>query len=105
MLYQIFHIYDVDGGFGDPIEQTELVATVEATEEQIAEFIKTWDKPRVYERPFGALYEHHVIAKPVEVCDINGLVPYDPETRDWPSLPKGVSSISRWDGKKWVKTW
>lgn len=84
MLFQILHIYDVDGGFGDPIEKSKTVAIVDATEDQIKEFLNVWDKPRVYDRPYGALYEHHVTAVPMKIVDLRDVTPYDPATRDLP---------------------
>lgn len=104
MLYQIFHEYDVDGGFGDPVSTTEMIAVVDATQEQVDEFLKVWDKPRICDHPYGDLYEHHVIARAIPVDQIKRIedvVPYDPETRDWPDLPDKYHSWAEWNGTEW----
>jgi hypothetical protein len=102
MLYQIFHEYDVDGGFGDPISRSELVAVVDATQEQIDKFLEEWDKPRIYDHPYGDLYEHGITVKPLTaIKKIEDVTPYDPETRDWPDLPDDCYSYARWTGTEW----
>ena len=82
-LWNIFHSYDVDGGFGDAVNREELVATVEATDEEIKDFIKKWDAPEVYEKPYAYLECHNVYALEVEVKELQDLEPYstDPENR------------------------
>ena len=103
MFYLIYHIYDVDGGFGDPVTKKDLIAVVEATKEQIDEFLATWNKPRIYDRPYGDLYEHGIVAEPATFSSLDGLIPYDPETRDWPDVPEDFDLRGRrWDGEKWA---
>ena len=89
MLYNIFHVFDVDGGFGDAVKTEKCLGLVEATEEEIEEFLKLWDKPRIYDHPYSDLYEHHVKAEPVKIQELSDLEPYDPATRDWPDQPDG----------------
>lgn len=103
MLYNIFHVYDVDGGFGDAVTREKHIGLVEATEEEVKEFLAVWDKPRIYDHPYSDLYEHHVIARPVKIDELSDLQPYDPKTRDWPDLPEGSYSFCAWDGEKWVE--
>ena len=86
--WMITHEYDTDGGFGDAITVRDVVAIVEATEEEIDAFLKEWNKPRIYDRPYANLYEHYVTADPVEVQDLSKVVPYDPVTKDWPDIPR-----------------
>jgi len=108
MLYNIYHNYDVDGGFGDAVPASELVGTVEATPEEIAEFLKVWDKPRIYERPYSCLYHHGISAEPVTpvvVADLKTFQPYDPYDREWPDLPEGRSASDKYnpDTGEWEK--
>ena len=102
-LYNIYHLYDVDGGFGDAVCQKRFVGMVEATESEIAEFLKVWDKPRICERPYSDLYEHKVVAELVKIQELSELEPYNPATRDWPDLPEGCGSWSEYDPE--TKTW
>jgi len=88
MLYNIYHAYDVDGGFGDAIGEQDYVATVEATEKEIEEFKKEWDKPRIYSRPYADLYEHSIVVEKINVVNIKDVVPYPPEYRDLPDCPE-----------------
>ena len=88
MLYQIFHCYDVDGGFGDAVPEEDIIATVDATPEEIEAFLKEWDHPRIYDRPYGELWEHHICATCIEVTHkLSELQPYNPEEKTMPSLP------------------
>ena len=105
MFYNIFHCYDVDGGFGDAVHKRECVATVKATEKQIDNFIKEWNKPRIYERPYSCLYEHSIRVEKIEIKDINSVIPYDPETKDWPDIPEDAGWDSTYDTetKKWIE--
>ena len=76
-LYNIYHVYDVDGGFGDAVEQKDFVGFVEATDDEVVEFLAKWDKPEVYDRPYSDLYHHHVVAEKVKFSEITRLVPYE----------------------------
>ena len=76
-LWNIFHVYDTDGGFGDAITQTELVGTVEATDEEIAEFVKKWNNPQVYDSPYADLYFGGVFVDEVKIENLATLIPYD----------------------------
>ena len=76
-LYIIKHCYDVDGGFGDAVAQETVVGTAMATEEQIKAYIEKWNKPRIYDKPYCALYDHSVRAEKIEVSDLDSIVPYD----------------------------
>lgn len=81
-LWNIFHCYDTDGGFGDCVPQEDLVGTVEATEEEIKEFLKKWDKPEIYEEPYAAMLCHAVRVVPVEVVELKGFEPYSTDPDD-----------------------
>ena len=53
-IFGVFHIFDVDGDFGDAISQEELICTFNS-EEEAKDFIKKYEKPHVYDIPFHAL--------------------------------------------------
>ena len=75
-LWAIFHGYDEDGGFGDAIPEETMVGVVEATEEEINAFVKKWDKPVIYDRPYSDLYCHNVWASRIEIAPLDQLKPY-----------------------------
>ena len=54
-IYLIIHEYDVDGGFGDAIGCEEVV-TAFSTIEKANEFVKKYEKPRIYWKPYNNLY-------------------------------------------------
>lgn len=81
--WNIFHQYDVDGGFGDPVATEDLVATVEATDEEIKEFLRVWNKPEVYSRPYCDLYHHGVQAVEVKMTKLCDVVPYSNDPDDY----------------------
>ena len=75
-FYAIKHGYDVDGGFGDAVTVSNLVGVVFASKEEIDKFLKKWDKPEVYDRPYADLYHHCVSANKLEIAELDTLVPY-----------------------------
>lgn len=88
-LWNIYHIYDVDGGYGDAVQITDLVGTVSATDEQIDLIVEYWNKPRVYAHPYDDLTEHTIIKEEVKpIYDLVNFEPYDPKTRLWPDIPR-----------------
>jgi hypothetical protein len=52
--FGVFHIFDVDGGFGDAIPKKELICTFNS-EEKAKDFIKKYENPHVYDIPYQAL--------------------------------------------------
>lgn len=76
-MYAVFHWYHVDGGFGDPVYTEEMKGIVSATEEEIAEYVRKWDKPIIYEKPYGNLYKHGIRIEKVKMADLT-LEPYNP---------------------------
>ena len=77
MLWNIYHHYDNCGEYGDAIHVRKHVGTIAATEEEIAEFLKKWDKPRIYESPYGDLWFGHVTAEMVVAKTTQSIIPYD----------------------------
>lgn len=65
-IYNVYHEYDTDGGFGDAISQSDLVATF-ATETDAKEFVEKYSKPYVYDRPYAALYCNLLVISETEI--------------------------------------
>lgn len=59
-MYNVYHRYDIDGGFGDAIHEETLIATVECTKEEIEKFIKNFDKEEAYAKPYDLLCCHSI---------------------------------------------
>lgn len=51
--FGVFHLFDVDGGFGDSISKEDLICTFNS-EEEAKNFIKKYEKPHVYDFPYHA---------------------------------------------------
>lgn len=81
-LWNVFHCYDVDGGFGDAIPAEDLVGTVEATDEEMEAFLQKWNQPEVYEHPYADLECHFVQAVEVTVQTLDGFEPYSTDPND-----------------------
>ena len=52
--FAVFHIFDVDGGFGDAIAQKEIICIFD-TEEEANAFKAKYEKPHVYDCPYQSL--------------------------------------------------
>ena len=50
-IFGVFHVYDVDGGFGDAVGCKDLLC-VFASKEEANAFVKTYSKPHIYEVPY-----------------------------------------------------
>ena len=73
-LWNVIHLYDEDGGFGDAISEEELVCTIYATDEEAKAFEEKYDKPYVYDRPYASLSCHGIYleeVKPIDVSEVN----------------------------------
>lgn len=116
MLYNIFHSYDVDGGFGDAISQEELLFTVDCTEDEVKDFIKKHSHSIVYDNPyswleFGNLY-YEQAPVPRSIADISedeltdAVVGGKSIFLSYGSLPNNVVRLDNeqtkllWSGKK-----
>ena len=53
-IYQVFHYYGVDGGFGDCILKSDIIATFVNPEDAKA-FANHFAKPHVYDKPYDYL--------------------------------------------------
>jgi hypothetical protein len=105
-FYNIYHISDYYSN-GNIAQSKKYIGLVEATDEEIKEFLKIWNKPRIYYYIGDRLIEHLVVATPVELVDINKVEPYDPKTRDWPDIPYGMDFSMEWNekNKSWGEPW
>lgn len=54
-LYGVYHMYDVDGGFGDAVGKENLIK-IFATKELADAYAKKWDNTHVYDQPYSCLY-------------------------------------------------
>ena len=52
--FGVFHIFDVDGNFGDAVRQEELICVFNS-EEEANEFKTKFERPHVYDCPYHAL--------------------------------------------------
>lgn len=53
-VFEVYHVYDVDGGFGDAIGTEELVAVFENFNDA-NDFMEKFRNPHVYESPYSDL--------------------------------------------------
>lgn len=53
-IYQVFHRYAVDGGFGDAVPREDIIATFASYEDAKA-FTERFSKPHVYDKPYAKL--------------------------------------------------
>ena len=65
-IYNVAHIYDVDGGFGDAIRSEDFVAAFENREDAEA-FVAQYSKPYVYDQPYADLWCNQFVIVETEV--------------------------------------
>ena len=65
-IYSVFHNYDVDGGFGDAVGCTDLIAIFEKEEDAEA-YVEKYNNPHVYEEPYASLYAGELTIKENEI--------------------------------------
>ena len=53
-IFGVFHIYDVDGGFGDAVETKELIC-VSMSKEEATEVVKNFSNEHIYRVPYEEL--------------------------------------------------
>ena len=64
-MYGIWHVYDVDNGYGDAMPQQELVAVC-ADKELANKYADMHSNPHVYEQSYNDLYEGELIVRPMD---------------------------------------
>lgn len=68
-IYEIVHLYDVDGGFGDPVPKEEIIRVT--TDKASAEaYVAKYNKPFVYDVPYAELECHHLEIREREVANV-----------------------------------
>ena len=86
-VYNVFHRYHIDGGFGDAISRNDLIATFESKEDAEA-FANEFSNPHVYDSPdlfCGNLYveEKEIIShKEFDMYSVDGRYWWLPNPRD-----------------------
>ena len=65
-IYNVYHEYDVDGGFGDAIPRSDLVATF-VSENDAKAFVEKYSKPIVYDRPYNELWCNSLVISETEI--------------------------------------
>ena len=53
-IYEVYHCFDVDGGFGDAVYEESKVATFESKEDAET-FVEKFKNPHVYDSPYADL--------------------------------------------------
>lgn len=75
-IYNVVHQYDVDGGFGDAISQSELLFTT--TSKEVAEqFVNNYSNPHIYEIPYAELWAGTIIITEQTVIESYNDIPQD----------------------------
>lgn len=54
-IYQVIHLYETDGGFGDAISQQDIIATFENYDDAKA-FADRFSNDHVYDKPYSELH-------------------------------------------------
>lgn len=54
-MYGVYHIYDVDGGFGDAVEKEDLICVFENQIDAV-NFKCKYENPHVYDDPYTSLF-------------------------------------------------
>lgn len=65
-IYNVYHCYDVDSGYGDAVETEILVATFES-ETDAKTFVEKYSDPYVYKKPYDELYCNVYIIRETEL--------------------------------------
>ena len=65
-IYNVYHLYDVDGGFGDAIPKSEMVAIFESKADAEA-FVEKYNKPYVYDKPYDTLWCNEYVVTETEI--------------------------------------
>ena len=67
-MFGVFHLYGVDGGFGDAISREDLLF-VTADGEKAQKYVDKWSRPHVYSSPYNDLYRGELVVKPLDSLD------------------------------------
>ena len=65
-IYQVMHMYDEDGGFGDSVTQMDVVETF-SKKEDADKFVEIFSNPHVYSVPYDELCCGNLYVKEIEI--------------------------------------
>lgn len=54
-IYNVVHYYDVDGGFGDAVPQSQVLYTF-SSKAEADKFVEKYNNPHCYEKPYSELW-------------------------------------------------
>lgn len=75
-MYNVYHLYDVDGGIGDAVYQKDLLFTTDSKE--IADtFVSKYDNSHVYAIPYAKLYQGALRVEEISIIDNYGDIPQE----------------------------
>lgn len=83
-IYQVLHLLDVDGGFGDAISTSEVLYTF-TRKEDADKFVERYNNPHVYDKPYAELWGGCLEIHEMDVID------------SFDSLPE-----LQWDKDAWI---
>lgn len=94
-IYIVYHGYEVDGGFGDPVPERDVVCAF-ATEEEAKAYVEKWDNTIIYDKPYAYLTTHSLDYEKLDMnthdIDTPPYKRWEEETRraieDYPELNK-----------------
>lgn len=53
-IYNVYHVYDIDGGYGDAVREKDFVAAF-VSETDAKAFVEKYNAPYVYDEPYNSL--------------------------------------------------
>lgn len=65
-MFGVYHLYDVDGEFGDAVCKEDLIALF-ACEDDANKFVLDHQNPHVYDRPYCDLVCGELVVRPIHV--------------------------------------
>ena len=65
-VFNVFHLYDEDGGFGDAVGQEELIASFE-NKSDAEEFANLLSNPHAYNKPYADLSCGYIEVREVDI--------------------------------------
>lgn len=75
-IYNVYHLYDVDGGFGDAVGQKDLLFTTDNKE--VAEaFVSKYDNDHIYFIPYAELYRGALRIEEVNIVETYDDIPQE----------------------------
>lgn len=89
-IYNVVHLYDVDGGFGDAVSQHKILFTT--TSKEVAEqFVNKYTNPHIYEIPYSELWAGELVITEQTVIDAYNDIPQD--LIEWGECNKTYKSV------------